>query len=143
MSIFFDYKILQNLPKRVKVVVGIPSYNNAETISFVSETAAEGIFEYFGSDGLIVNADGGSKDGTKEVFMKTETKNVPKIAYDYIGLPGKGSAMLSVIELGLCYALLCEAQIRRYNHKPSMLSFGYFFVWSSCKTTNRGRFWGR
>ncbi|WP_121514334.1 MULTISPECIES: glycosyltransferase [unclassified Petrotoga] len=99
MSIFFDDKILQNLPKKVKVVVGIPSYNNAETISFVSKTAAEGIVEYFDSDGIIVNADGGSKDGTKEVFMKTDTKSVPKIAYDYIGLPGKGSAMLSVIEL--------------------------------------------
>lgn len=99
MSIFFDDKILQKLPKKVKVVVGIPSYNNAETISFVSKTAAEGIVEYFDSDGLIVNADGNSKYRTKEVFMKTNTKNVQKISYDYIGLPGKGSAILSVIEI--------------------------------------------
>jgi len=99
MSIFYDDKILQNVPKKVKIVVGIPSYNNAETISFVTKTAAEGIVEYFNSEGLIVNSDGGSKDGTKEVFMETATKNVPKLAFDYIGLPGKGSAMLSVIEL--------------------------------------------
>jgi len=99
MPNFFDGKLLQKSPEKVRIVVGIPSYNNADTISFVTETAAKGIKEYFNSDGIIVNSDGGSKDGTKDVFMKTDTENIPKLAFDYIGIPGKGSAMLSVIEL--------------------------------------------
>ncbi|PNR92459.1 glycosyltransferase [Petrotoga sp. 9PWA.NaAc.5.4] len=81
------------------MVVGIPSYNNSSTISFVAKTAAEGIREYYNSDGIIINSDGGSKDGTKEAFMKTDTRNIPKVAFDYIGLAGKGSAMLSIIEI--------------------------------------------
>ncbi|WP_121958724.1 glycosyltransferase [Petrotoga sp. 9PWA.NaAc.5.4] len=96
---FFKEDILNELPKKAKIVVGIPSYNNSSTISFVAKTAAEGIREYYNSDGIIINSDGGSKDGTKEAFMKTDTRNIPKVAFDYIGLAGKGSAMLSIIEI--------------------------------------------
>ena len=99
MPMFFKEDILNELPKKAKIVVGIPSYNNSSTISFVAKTAAEGIREYYNSDGIIINSDGGSKDGTKEAFMKTDTKNIPKVAFDYIGLAGKGSAMLSIIEI--------------------------------------------
>jgi len=99
MANFFDERILQNIPKKVKVVVGIPSFNSEGTISFVAKMAAEGLKEFFQSDGIIVNSDGGSSDNTKEVFMKTNTNTVPKISFDYIGLPGKGTAMLSILEL--------------------------------------------
>lgn len=44
----------------MKVVVGIPSFNNAETISHVAKVAAKGIMEFFDGDGMIVNSDGGS-----------------------------------------------------------------------------------
>ncbi len=57
---------------------------------------------FFQSNGIIVNSDGGSSDNTKEVFMKTNTNKVPKISFDYIGLPGKGTAMLSILELARC-----------------------------------------
>lgn len=33
MANFFDERILQNIPKKVKVVVGIPSFNSEGTIS--------------------------------------------------------------------------------------------------------------
>lgn len=102
MANFFDERILQNIPKKVKVVVGIPSFNSEGTISFVAKMAAEGLKEFFQSDGIIVNSDGGSSDDTKEVFMKTNTNKVPKISFDYIGLPGKGTAMLSILELARC-----------------------------------------
>jgi len=99
---FFDDKILYNIPNKAKVIVGIPSFNNSETISFVAQMAAEGINDFFQSNGIIVNSDGGSSDNTKEVFMKTNTNKVPKISFDYIGLPGKGTAMLSILELARC-----------------------------------------
>ncbi|AKI97479.1 glycosyl transferase [Kosmotoga pacifica] len=85
--------------KGTKIVVGIPSYNNAETIAYVAEVAARGIEEYFGGKGLIVNSDGGSTDGTIDAFLKADTGNIGKLAFQYIGLPGKGSAMRSVMEI--------------------------------------------
>ncbi|OAA30618.1 glycosyltransferase [Kosmotoga arenicorallina S304] len=81
------------------VVVGIPSYNNAETIGHVAKVAAKGIEEFFGGKGLIINSDGGSSDKTMEAFMETDTGSIPKIAFQYIGIPGKGSAMRSVMEI--------------------------------------------
>ena len=54
----------------MKVIVGIPSYNNAETIEHVIKQAAEGLKKYF-DGGLIINSDGGSNDGTRDVVMKT------------------------------------------------------------------------
>lgn len=83
----------------ISVIVGIPSYNNAETIGHVAKIAAKGIEEFFDGKGLIVNSDGGSTDKTIEAFMATDTGNVPKIAFQYIGIPGKGSAMRSVMEI--------------------------------------------
>ncbi|HQN22535.1 MAG TPA: glycosyltransferase, partial [Thermotogota bacterium] len=56
-----------------KIVVGIPSYNNEETISFVVKQAYRGIAEYFDEDGLILNCDGGSSDQTRNVFLETDT----------------------------------------------------------------------
>ncbi|HIP92755.1 MAG TPA: glycosyltransferase, partial [Thermotoga sp.] len=52
-----------------KVIVGIPSFNNAETISYVAKTAARGILDFFDEDGMIVNSDGNSSDGTREKFL--------------------------------------------------------------------------
>jgi len=83
----------------ISVIVGIPSYNNAETIGHVAKIAAKGIEEFFDGKGLIVNSDGGSTNKTIEAFMATDTGNVPKIAFQYIGIPGKGSAMRSVMEI--------------------------------------------
>ena len=84
--------------KRVSILVGIPSYNNAETISHVAKTASEGIVKYFNGDGLIVNSDGDSSDGTREVFMSTET-DVEKYSFVYEGIPGKGSAIKAIFEV--------------------------------------------
>ncbi|MBI2818627.1 MAG: glycosyltransferase [Acidobacteria bacterium] len=49
------------------IVVGIPTYNSAGRIADVVRTAYRGLQEYFPSArGLLINADGGSKDGTLE-----------------------------------------------------------------------------
>lgn len=80
------------------VVIGIPSYNNEITISHVAKIVDQGVQEYFNGKGLIVNADGGSKDKTRENFLNQKTASA-KIAYIYEGVSGKGSAMGSVMEI--------------------------------------------
>jgi len=80
------------------IVVGIPSYNNATTISHVASVAAKGIRE-MGLKGLIANSDGGSTDGTQQVFMETNTEGVDKITLRYNGIPGKGSAIRLLFEI--------------------------------------------
>jgi glycosyltransferase involved in cell wall biosynthesis len=58
--------------KSVDVMVGIPSYNNAATIRHVVEVAGEGLYRYFpGARAAIVNSDGGSLDGTRQVVLST------------------------------------------------------------------------
>ncbi|MCD6546480.1 MAG: glycosyltransferase [Thermotogae bacterium] len=84
--------------KDYKIIVGIPSYNNSKTIGYVTKTVDEGIIKYFNGNGLIVNSDGGSTDGTRDVFLKVETK-AEKLSFVYEGLPGKGSAMGSIMKI--------------------------------------------
>ncbi|RLF81267.1 glycosyltransferase [Thermococci archaeon] len=84
----------------MKVIVGIPSYNNAETIEHVIKQAAEGLKKYF-DGGLIINSDGGSNDGTRDVVMKTPVPDdveVRSTVYKW-PIPGKGSAMKEVLEI--------------------------------------------
>ncbi|NJE05009.1 glycosyltransferase [Thermococcus sp. M36] len=86
----------------MKVIVGIPSYNNAGTISFVVRQAAEGLKKYFGG-GVVVNADGGSTDGTREAVLKTQVPEgveVHSFVYKW-PIPGKGSAMKELMEFAL------------------------------------------
>ncbi|MFA4661426.1 glycosyltransferase [Pyrococcus kukulkanii] len=83
----------------MRVVVGIPSYNNADTIGFVVKQAAEGLKKYFGG-GIIVNADGGSTDGTRDVVLSTKVPDGVEV-YSFVykwPIPGKGSAMKEIME---------------------------------------------
>ena len=92
-----------------KIVVGIPSYNNEETISFVVKQAYRGIAEYFDEDGLILNCDGGSSDQTRNVFLETDTLSFPKLSFQYEGVAGKGSALIAMIEAA--YTVGAEALV--------------------------------
>ena len=50
------------------IVIGIPSYNNAATIGHVVRAAQAGLAKYFpGYRSVVVNSDGGSRDGTPDV----------------------------------------------------------------------------
>ncbi len=96
----------------VDLLVGIPSYNNADTIAHVVRAAAAGLAKYFpGRSAVIVNSDGGSSDGTAEVVAKTELQSpsailvshpvspAHKIVTPYSGIPGKGSAFRTVFAI--------------------------------------------
>jgi glycosyltransferase involved in cell wall biosynthesis len=78
--------------KKAELVVAIPSYKEADSISFPTQQAALGLGKYFSQlDCVIVNCDNDSPDNTKEVFLDTQVQ-VPKI---YISTPpgvkGKGN----------------------------------------------------
>jgi len=85
--------------EKVEIIVGIPSYNEADSISYPTQVASQGLIKYFpDKQSVIINADNRSPDGTKDVFLNTPTE-VPKI---YISTPegvtGKGSNLRNLFE---------------------------------------------
>jgi len=95
-----------------EVLVGIPSFNNAQTIGHVVRAAVAGLAKHFpASRSVIVNSDGGSKDGTLEVVAAAELPSpatilvshplntVHKIVTPYGGIPGKGSAFRTIFAI--------------------------------------------
>jgi glycosyltransferase involved in cell wall biosynthesis len=96
----------------VDILVGIPSFNNARTISHVVQAVSAGLMKHFPeSRSVIVNSDGGSTDGTRDVVASTEYTNmerlmvrhrlhpVHKIITPYHGIPGKGSAFRTIFKI--------------------------------------------
>lgn len=83
------------------ILVGIPSFRAANTISHVVEVASEGLVRYFpGLRHVVVNADGGSEDDTRQAVLNTPVPtSVHKIVTPYTGLPGKGSAFKTIFEI--------------------------------------------
>src|SRR5512140_1869478 len=91
--------------RQADIVVGIPSYNNARTVSHVVRAAHAGLAKYFPQfTSVIVNSDGGSTDGTREAVLSTRVEEghmlllshplapVHRLSVPYHGIPGKGSA---------------------------------------------------
>ncbi|MCL6473254.1 MAG: glycosyl transferase family 2 [Firmicutes bacterium] len=83
------------------IVVGVPSFRNAGTIAHVVKIASEGMTKYFPElKPVLVNADGGSDDGTREAVLSASTpRQVEKIVTRYRGPAGKGSAFQTIFEI--------------------------------------------
>jgi len=97
---------------KADIVVGIPSYNNARTITHVVRAAQAGLAKYFPQfSSVIVNSDGGSKDGTCDAVLSAHIESphllmlstplfpVHRLSAPYHGIPGKGSAFRLVFEI--------------------------------------------
>jgi glycosyltransferase involved in cell wall biosynthesis len=104
----------------VDILVGVPSYNNARTIPHVVKAILGGFVKYFpDTRTLVVNSDGGSKDGTAEKVQDASIgdyrtllaahplRTVHKLITPYHGIPGKGSALRLVF--GVAAALGAKA----------------------------------
>src|SRR3990170_1724092 len=91
------------------IVVGIPSYNNARTIGHVVQAVSAGLARHFSDQRcVIINSDGGSKDGTPQAVLEAQLETdqlllvrhplhpVHRITTPYHGLPGKGSACRTI-----------------------------------------------
>lgn len=94
------------------IVVGIPSYNNAYTIGQVVRAVSAGLAKYFPDRrAIVVNSDGGSRDGTREAALGAEVDQdallqvthpvhpIQRISTPYHGIPGKGSAFRTIFAL--------------------------------------------
>ncbi|MEA2064931.1 MAG: glycosyltransferase [Patescibacteria group bacterium] len=83
--------INQKKIKQADLVVGIPSYNEADNISFVAEQVDKGITKYFKQHkAVIINIDHNSPDDTRGVFLNTKTKTAKIYISTPPNLPGKG-----------------------------------------------------
>lgn len=79
-------------------VVGIPSHNNADSITHPTSQAAKGLLDHFGDkNSVVINCDNHSEDGTKEAFLQTPSE-IPKI---YLSTPpgvvGRGYSLRNLI----------------------------------------------
>jgi glycosyltransferase involved in cell wall biosynthesis len=89
-----------NKTGNIDILVGIPAYNNEDTISYVVEQAGIGLSKYFPEmkTGIFVS-DGGSTDNTREnsesVIIDSK---VSKLVDIYRGIPGKGTSFRAIFE---------------------------------------------
>ncbi len=68
----------------VDIVVGLPTHNNAKTIESVLRAIQAGILKCFPRErAVIINADGGSQDGTPELVMGASIDDVWKASKVY------------------------------------------------------------
>jgi glycosyltransferase involved in cell wall biosynthesis len=95
------------------LMVGIPSFGNADTIGYVVRAATAGMVQYFPDlKPVLVNSDGGSPDNTPRVAVSTESPDylekiilvsprhkLQRIAVTYQGTSGKGTAVHALLEV--------------------------------------------
>jgi glycosyltransferase involved in cell wall biosynthesis len=103
----------------IEFIVGIPSYLESDSISFVTQQIDTGIQQYFGSmRSLIVNVDNHSEDDTKTAFLSTETKTPKKYITTREGVRGKGNNLLNLLKFAhkhqntLKAALVIDADLK-------------------------------
>jgi len=136
--------------EKVDLLVGIASYNNADTIGHVVRAVDAGLAKYFpDKKAVIVNSDGGSRDGTPEIvktatldhtaiFLSHPAYTTHRIIIPYNGIPGKGSAFRAIfekaVELGVKACCVVDADLRSITPEwielliSPIIKEGYDFV---------------
>ena len=96
---------------RADLVVGIPSYNNQDTVGHVVRAVNAGLAKYFPDQrAVLVNSDGGSSDDTGRIVAQAAIDHrsllivdrqsvLHRIVTPYHGIPGKGSAFRTIFEI--------------------------------------------
>ncbi len=86
--------------READILVGIPCYNNEDTIIHVVQTLSHGLHEHYRSArAVIMVADGGSTDDTRDRVVDFELKPwQEKLVTIYRGIGGKGSALRAIFE---------------------------------------------
>lgn len=87
--------------KKIDIIVGIPTYNEADSISNAVQKIDKGLSEYFPEyKALIINVDSQSSDGTSRVFNEIKTKT-DKMTFTVKKQPrGKGANIFSLLKIG-------------------------------------------
>lgn len=111
-----------NKIKKVDILVGIPSYNNEDTIGHVIKAVRIGLTKYFPElKSVIINSDCGSSDNTRKIirnnvndqeafntilithemhpYMRSLHVPVQEMVTTFRGIPGKGKAFRRIFEI--------------------------------------------
>lgn len=87
-----------NNKDKFDIVIGIPSYNESDSITHVAEVVGKGLEKYFPNKKcIIVNVDNDSPDNTKEAFLKAKTRIEKKYISTGKGVRGKGNNILNLL----------------------------------------------
>jgi glucosylglycerate synthase len=94
----------------VDILVGLPTYNNGESVGQVVQAVRAGLLEYFPrARSVIINADGGSRDNTQEIVraaaisdLKSPSdlhalRTLHSISTEYEGGPASGAALHTIL----------------------------------------------
>jgi len=94
----------------VDILVGLPTHNNAKTIGSIVHTIQSGILRGFPRErAVIINADGGSRDGTPELVTGASIddarpasnlyalRTLHSISTKYAGSPASGVALRTIL----------------------------------------------
>jgi len=95
----FEKEVNPEKITQAEMVVCIPSYNEADSISFPAKQASLGLAKYFSDkSAVIINCDNNSPDNTRQAFLDTPT-DVPKMYLSTPpGLKGKGNNFKNLFE---------------------------------------------
>ena len=113
----FEAEINPSGIDKAELVVGIPSYNEAESIAYPTLQAGEGLRQYFPTlSSVIINCDNHSPDDTKQAFLDAPTQ-VPKIYLSTPpGIKGKGNNLKNLFrkatELGAKAIVVVDADLK-------------------------------
>lgn len=93
----------------VDILVGLPTYNNGETVGQVVQAVRAGLLRYFPrARSVIINADGGSRDGTQDLVRAASISDLSassdvhalrtlhSISTQYEGGPANGIALHTI-----------------------------------------------
>jgi glycosyltransferase involved in cell wall biosynthesis len=123
----------------IEFIVGIPSYLEADTISFVTKQVDLGLTKHFGQlKSMIINVDNNSEDDTKGAFLSTETKTPKHYISTPKGVKGKGNNLLNLLNFAkkqgqsLKAVLTVDADLRsitpdwiKYLGEPILKGYDY------------------
>jgi glycosyltransferase involved in cell wall biosynthesis len=85
--------------QRPEIIVGIPSYLEADSIGFVTQQVDRGLQKYFSNyETLIVNVDNNSEDNTKEAFLAAPATTQKKYISTPPGVRGKGNNFFNLFK---------------------------------------------
>ncbi len=133
---------------QVDILVGVPTFNNKNTIERVVNAIQVGLIKNFHRDRcVLINPDGGSTDGTPEMFKNASVtdfsmlltsnplRTFHRVTAPYHGIPGKEAALRTIFAAAdLLHAKACAI------FAPDVLSITPEWVESMIRPIYRGNY---